>query len=480
MRERTKIVATLGPSCDSPDMITQLIQSGVNVFRLNFSHGDHKTHGEYIQRIRSVSETLKSPVAIMMDLQGPKIRTGPLNKGEPVTLVPEQTFVITTRNVPGDKNCVGTSWSSLPNDVANGDRILVSDGLIELRVEQVIDSDIHCMVVTGGTLSERQGINLPGVTLTAPALTDKDKEDLVFGLKQGIDYVALSFVRCQEDVVDVKNIAAGLGLNPQVIAKIERPEGIDRFPEILEVSDGIMIARGDLGVEILPEKVPLVQKQIIAAANRAGKPVITATQMLDSMIRNPRPTRAEASDVANAIIDGSDAVMLSGETATGKYPLESVRMMARIAPVIETGVSRGDKIKLPGWNIPVVSNQADAIADAACNLADKEAVCAIVVLTRSGDTARYISRRRPAVPIVALTPDRDVYRRLALVWGVNPLLTAFPEHMEEIENKIFYFADHVGFAGKGDTVLLVGGHPLREQHSTNFIKILTIKSAESS
>ncbi len=479
MMERTKIVATLGPSCDSPEMITKLIQNGVDVFRLNFSHGNHKSHAEYIKRIRQISDQFESPVAIMMDLQGPKIRTGPLVDGQPVTLLPEQPFVITTRPVPGDRRCVGTSWPTLPNDVTSGDRILVSDGLIELRVEKVLDSDIHCTVTTGGILSERQGINLPGVTLTAPALTAKDKDDLVFGLKQGVDYVALSFVRCPEDVLELKSIAAEMNLHPPVIAKIERPEAIDRFPEILDVSDGIMVARGDLGVEILPEKVPLVQKQIIAAANQAGKPVITATQMLDSMIRNPRPTRAETSDVANAIIDGSDAVMLSGETATGKYPLESVRMMARIAPVVETGVSRGDQIKLPGWNISAVDDQADAIADAACSLAEKQAFRAIVVMTRSGDSARYISRRRPAIPIYALTPNKDVYRHLALVWGVKPFLTTFPKHMEGIENKVFYYAEHCGFAALDDTVLLVGGHPPGEKHPTNFIKILTVNRAET-
>ena len=473
--ERTKIIATLGPACDSPAMIRLLIRSGVDVFRLNFSHGTHDIHADYIRRIREAADELELPIAILMDLQGPKIRTGPLAGGEPVTLVPGQFFTITSRDVPGDATCVGTSYAALPKDVASGDRILISDGLIELRVEHTDGTDVNCSVVTGGTLSQRQGINLPGTALTAPALTEKDHRDLIFGLKQGIDYVALSFVRSASDIREARAIAADMGLNPPIIAKIERPEALKHFPEILAEADGIMVARGDLGVEISPERVPLVQKQMIAAANWTGKPVITATQMLDSMIRNPRPTRAEASDVANAILDGTDAVMLSGETATGRYPLESVQMLARIAPIVETGVQRGDRIRLPDWDIPVIRDRSDAIADAACSLAAQDAVRAIIVFTQSGFTARLISRRRPATPVYALTPHPAVYRQLALVWGVDPVLTGFSDHLLDLELEVFRIAGKLGFARPGESVLLVGGHPLPAREPTNFLKILTIE-----
>jgi pyruvate kinase len=477
--ERTKIVATLGPACDTTEMIRRLINEGVDVFRLNFSHGDHATHARNIRRIRSVADKIQRPVAVLMDLQGPKIRTGPLADGEPVTLFQGQPFMLTTRSISGDARGVSTTYADLPRDVRPGDRILISDGLIELRVERVENTDVYCEVVTGGTLTQRQGINLPGTVLTAPAITEKDRDDLVFGLKLVIDYVALSFVRSAQDVDQLRKLTNATGVNPFIIAKIERPEALDCFPEILRAADGIMIARGDLGVEISPEQVPLVQKQMIAAANLAGKPVITATQMLDSMIRNPRPTRAETSDVANAIIDGTDAVMLSGETATGRYPIEAVRMMARIAPVVEAGVSRGDRIVLPGWDVPEIRDRNDAIAEAACSLAERDGIRAIVVFTQSGLTARLVSRRRPATPVYALTPDPRVYRQLALVWGITPLITRFPEHLESLEKQVFIAAKKLKFAAPGDVVLLVGGHPLPAKEPTNFIKIVTVENIKT-
>ena len=472
---RTKIVATLGPACDSPESIRKLISKGVDVFRLNFSHGSHSIHGQYIRRIRTAADELKMPVAVLMDLQGPKIRTGPLENGDPVTLLPGQQFIVTTREISGNSKAVSTSWKSLPADVVKGDRLLVSDGLIELLVDKIVDTDIYCTIITGGTLSQRQGINMPGVTLTTPALTPKDKKDLVFGLGQGVDYVALSFVRSPDDVAEVRSIAAELGVNVPVIAKIERPEALECFDEILAAADGIMVARGDLGVEISPERVPLVQKQIITASNLAGKPVITATQMLDSMIRNPRPTRAETSDVANAIIDGTDAVMLSGETATGKYPMKAVEMMARIAPGAEAAVRCKNETPLPGWEIALEHSGSEAVADAACRLADHDNIRAIVVLTQSGFTARLIARRRPQTRVYALTPDRHVYHRLALVWGIRPVYTAFTDRLEALEEKIHAAAVTHGFAKPGDLVLLVGGHPLPAREPTNFLKVLTIE-----
>jgi len=471
---RTKIVITLGPSCDSPETITALIQNGVNVFRLNFSHGTHQSHKNYFQLIRNISDKLDLPIAILMDLQGPKIRTGLLKNGLPVTLVHGQPFIITTRVLKGDNTIVSSTWKSLSQDVKPGDRLLVSDGLIELKVERIDGPDVHCSVITGGFLSERQGINLPGVNLTAPALTEKDKKDLEFGLKLGVDYVALSFVRSANDLLEVKSIVSKLGFKTPVIAKIERPEALDNFPEILDIADGIMVARGDLGVEISPENVPLVQKQIIDAANQAGKPVITATQMLDSMIRNPRPTRAEASDVANAIIDGTDAVMLSGETATGKYPLKSVQMLTKIAPGAETIVSSDIKFAHSKWNLDTKNTISRSIADFACKLAETEMVKAILVLTQTGSTARLIACRRPQTGIFALTPNRDVYRQLALVWGVQPILTPFRDNLEILEEQIHQTVALYNIASEDDFVLLVGGHPLAAHGPTNFLKLLKI------
>ena len=477
---RTKIVTTLGPSCDSHDLIKKLVLCGVDVFRLNFSHGTHESHGRYIHKIRSISEQLNLPVAILMDLQGPKIRTGPLVDGKPVMLLTGHSFTVTTRDIIGNNRTVSTSWKKLADDVKIGDRLLVSDGLIELLVDSVDGPDVHCSIVTGGTLSERQGINMPGVRLTAPALTEKDKNDLVFGLKHGVDYVALSFVRSADDIKEVKTIALELGLTTPVIAKIERPEALDQFPAILKAADGIMVARGDLGVEVSLEKVPLIQKQIIAAANQAGKPVITATQMLDSMIRNPRPTRAEASDVANAIIDGTDAVMLSGETATGKYPVESVEMLARIAPNAEAIIRSGQSIPLPGWSVASAYTSSEAVADVACDLAAQESVKAIVVLTQSGFTGRLIARRRPQTHIFALTPNQSVYRQLALIWGIRPVLTPFNDSLEELEQQIHHIAKQYGFAVPKEIVLLVGGHPLPARGHTNFLKLLTIEPVRNS
>lgn len=473
---RTKIVATLGPACDSPESISKLIQAGVDIFRLNFSHGSHEIHRQYIRRIRTAASNLSAPVGILMDLQGPKIRTGPLSGGKPVSLLPGNDFVVTTRSVDGDARMVSTSWSQLPTQVSKGDRLLVSDGLIELLINSVNETDIHCTIITGGTLSQRQGINLPGVRLSVAALTEKDRNDLKFGLGQGIDFVALSFVRASDDIQEVKQIMESSGQNAPVIAKIERPEALENFPDILNAADGIMVARGDLGVEISPEKVPLVQKQIIAAANRVGKPVITATQMLDSMIRNPRPTRAETSDVANAIIDGTDAVMLSGETATGKHPIEAVKMMARIAPNAETVVQSDHPIPLQkGWLIAPVRTPSEAIADAACSLADNESVRAIVLLTQSGLTAQLISARRPKTRIYALTPNKNVYHQLALVWGVRPVHMSFAPRLEQLEKRIHAAAKKHGFAEAGELVLIVGGHPLPAREPTNFLKLLTIE-----
>ncbi|MBN1295266.1 pyruvate kinase [bacterium] len=487
---RTKIVATLGPACDSPEMIRRMINAGVTVFRLNFSHGSQEMHQEYIGRIRSAERDLGEPVAIMMDLQGPKIRTGPLANGEPVRLLPGHPFTITTREVIGSDRCVGTSYSALPGDVKKGDRLLVSDGLIELKVEEIQGSDIHCTVRVGGILSQRQGINLPGVPLTAPSLTEKDMLDLAFGVNAGVDFVAISFVRSPDCIIEARAMAAAQGKAPWIIAKIERPEALAAFRDIVSAADGIMVARGDLGVEISAERVPIVQKQLIAIANSAGKPVITATQMLDSMIRNPRPTRAEVSDVANAIIDGTDAVMLSGETATGCYPLEAVQMLARIAPLAESHIPlhsrvdpQGSLFSISRQPVPSTSlaslESSTAIAEAACALSRADFIRAIVVFTQSGLTARLISRERPDIPIIALTPDSAVYRQMALVWGVRPMLIPFDPLLDILEKKISLLAAERGLAQPGQQVVMVGGHPLPAKEPTNFLKILTVSTVET-
>ncbi|MEI8167014.1 MAG: pyruvate kinase, partial [Chloroflexales bacterium] len=434
---RTKIVATLGPSTNTPERISALIRAGMNVARLNFSHGTHAEHAARLAMVRRASDEAGKHIAVIQDLQGPKIRTGPLAGGLPVELVAGQRFFLSIEPVIGTAERVATTYQALPHDVRPRDRILLSDGLIELVVTARTTSEVETEVVHGGRLKEHQGINLPGVRVSAPAATAKDIEDLHFGLEQGVDYVALSFVRKASDILEVKEIIRRAGKSTPVIAKIERPEALDVLPEILAAADAVMVARGDLGVEMPPERVPLVQKQIIVAANKALIPVITATQMLESMIQNPRPTRAEASDVANAIIDGSDAVMLSGETAAGAYPIEAVQMMALIADAIEgVGAHTGAEVAAPRWAIPEVQSTPRAIADAACTIARAQPVRAIAVLTQSGSSARLVSHYRPQVPIIAVCPGEETARRTALYWGVAPLLIQVEDRLEDLQRQI--------------------------------------------
>jgi pyruvate kinase len=471
---RTKIVATLGPATNTPERIDGLIRAGMNVARMNFSHGSHSDHAARIAMIRRAATEAGKIIGILQDLQGPKIRTGSLESGTPVELVAGQQFIITNQHVVGTAERVGTTYAALPQDVRPRDRILLSDGLIELVVISRNDSEVETEVVHGGRLKEHQGINLPGVRVSAPAATEKDITDLHFGLEQGVDYVALSFVRRAKDIVEVKDIIKRAGKDTPVIAKIERPEALEVLPEILAVSDGIMVARGDLGVEMPPERVPLVQKQIIDAANRALIPVITATQMLESMIQNPRPTRAEASDVANAIIDGSDAVMLSGETAAGAYPIEAVQMMALIADAIE-GSGRHNDVGSPRWAIPEVHSTPRAIADAACTIARSLPVRAIAVLTQSGSSARLVSHYRPSVPIIAFTPNDEVARRSALYWGVTACMTHVEDRLDELEKQIQFLLRDKGYVQRGDLVVLTGGHPIYRYGPTNFLKVVEVE-----
>ncbi len=412
----TKIVATLGPATSEEGVLTALIRAGVNVVRLNFSHGTHDEHAVSCAMVRRIAESLGRSVAVMQDLQGPKIRTGTLVGGVPVMLRDDATFRITTEQIEGTASRVSTTYQDLPMDVQPGDRILLDDGRIELRVAAVEDTDVVTTVVHGGLLREHKGINLPGVRVSAPALTEKDLADLAFGVALGVDYVALSFVRTPHDLRLARAALKRLNATTPLIAKIEKPEALDDLPGIIDAADGVMVARGDLGVELTPERVPSAQKRIIRLANERGKVVITATQMLESMTTNPEPTRAEASDVYNAILDGTDAVMLSGETAIGAYPVQTVQMMQRIAAQAE--------ITLPDWQIRSIRSRqtaSRAIAEAAVRLACDVRACALVVITRSGYTARLVSSLRPPMPILVLTEDVAVYHNLALWWGLQPL-----------------------------------------------------------
>lgn len=481
---RTKIVCTIGPATNSEEQIERLMRAGMNVARLNFSHGTQQDHALVIERVRSISARLGYSIALLQDLQGPKIRTGALQGAQPVRLVDGAKVTITTRDVLGTADLISTTYKALPNDVKVGDRILLDDGLLELRVLSYDETDVVCEVVHGGLLKEHKGINLPGVAVSAPALTEKDRDDLKFGVMHGVDFVALSFVRRPEDVREAKQLirqhqlelagkktAAPLVPIP-LIAKLEKPEAIAHLDEILEAVDGVMVARGDLGVEMAPEKVPLIQKRIIARCNDLGLPVITATQMLESMIINPSPTRAETSDVANSILDGTDAVMLSAETATGAYPIEAVQMMVRIALETEAGnkTARQPQCKR--------LTQAHAVSHAARALSEEASVQAIVVFTRSGNSAHLISKDRPRTPILAYTPSERVYHQLALWWGVWPYYIALQGTTEELIAVVDQRLRDDKLVQRGENVVIMGGLPIASQARTNFVKLQRVGGGE--
>lgn len=463
---RTKILATLGPASDSSERIEQLILAGADGFRLNFSHGNHDYFRPLVQRIREASKKIGKPVAILQDLQGPKIRTGKLADGKPVHLIPGSRFVITTRKIDGNAMIVSTSYLGLPHDVKAGDRILVDDGAIELKVLNVQDNEVETEVMTGGMLNEKQGINLPGVNVSAPSLTDKDQTDALFGMELSVDYVALSFVR---SAVDIQKLRAVLGnSDSRIIAKIEKPEAVNNLAEILEASDGVMVARGDLGVELPAERIPLLQKMIIEHANRNEKLVITATEMLESMVDHARPTRAEASDVANAILDGTDVLMLSQETATGLYPEKAVKTMAAIASFTESDedVFRNTERLRPQHLV----NFTHAIVHSARRAAEVMKTKAILVFTQSGYTAELLSCQRPPCTIFAFTPHTRTLQLLSLVWGVYPLtidLLSDPNEMvHHAEKKLL----ETKLMERGETVVIVTGtQPARG--ATNIMKM---------
>jgi pyruvate kinase len=446
-------------------MIERLMESGVDVMRLNFSHGSNDEKERLIATIRQASQRCGKSVAILADLQGPKIRTGRMENGA-IQLLKGAPIDIVTEEVLGTPALISTVYEALPRDVTPGSRILLDDGLIELKVQSVSGGRVHCTVVEGGVLKDLKGINLPGVAVSSPSLTAKDRNDLEFCLQRGVDYIALSFVRKSSDVDEVKRIIFEHDLQIPVVAKIEKPEALRNFNGILKAADAVMVARGDLGVEISAERVPLIQKKIIQACNAAGKPVITATQMLESMISHPRPTRAETSDVANAILDGTDAVMLSGETASGQFPVEAVRTMAKVALDVE----RSGLWRMPSPPAARSGNIAEAVAEAACHAASALKAKAIAVFTQSGSTAALIAKFRPRLPIIAFTAVPAVERRLALHWGVKTVPIGSLEDAEQQIQRVEETLLPTGFR-KGDVVVITMGVPIEARGSTNLMKV---------
>lgn len=473
-RRRTKIVATLGPASSNPEVIVRLMEVGVNVFRLNFSHGTREIHKNNIDLIRNESERLGYPVGVLQDLQGPKIRTATFAKGK-VTLEPDQPFDLTCDDdSPGDEMRVGVTYHDLYSDVKVGDMLLLDDGRLSLRVTGVKNETIQTEVVLGGTLSNNKGINIPGADLSIPALTDKDVEDLLYGAELDVDWVAMSFVRSRDDLLLARHYLARAGSRAKLMAKIEKPSAVDRFDEILREVDGIMVARGDLGVEMPPERVPLIQKRLIRACVEAGKPVVTATQMLESMITNPTPTRAEASDVANAIFDGTDAVMLSAETAVGEYPAEAVKMMDRIAHSVETdaGYQRNMREHYPTPE----DTTADAVSLGACQMAFNLSARVIVTFTSSGTTAMRVSRNRPAAPILAITPNERASRQMSVVWGVSPIFSDEIHNTDEMVEVATRAIHRAGAGVEGERFVITAGVPFGMRGTTNLIRVERIRS----
>jgi len=469
---RAKIVCTIGPASNSPAVLEHLVRSGMNVARLNFSHATHEEHAANIRAIREISDREGRAVAILQDLAGIKLRLGDVAAGS-VRLEAGARFTLTNRAVPGDAHEASVDYPDLPKSVRPGDKLLLSDGDIELEAVETNDQDIVCRVISGGVISSHKGINLPTRSIDAPSLTEKDRKDLAFGIAQGVDFVALSFVRQAGNVTDARGFIESRGASIPLIAKIEKHEALKNIDGILAASDGIMVARGDLGVETPLQHVPLLQKMLIAKANRAGKPVITATQMLRSMVDCPRPTRAEAADVANAILDGTDAVMLSEETASGRYPVESLDMMVRIAEDAETAFPYDvwrERITSTG-----VQSLQEAVADAACTLADDMEAAAIVACTQSGSAARLVARHRPRQPILALTPLPETCLRLSLVWGVAPIRIDPSRSTDELMDRVPGIAVATGHVKTGDRIVITAGIPVGVSGSTNTIKASVVE-----
>src|ERR1700726_273700 len=467
LQRRAKIICTIGPACHTEAGMCDLLRLGMDVARLNFSHGSHEDHARNIERLRLAAEKENRTVCILQDLQGPKIRTGRLERHEPVLLESGATVIITPRDLAGTPTRISTTFPDLAREVTTGARILLRDGLIELRVRTIRGSDVVCDILNGGMLGEHQGINLPGTALSIPAMTEKDRKDLEFGLKHGVDAVALSFVRSAADVTMVRQIIIAHGSDTPLIEKLEKPQAVDHLEEILEAADGVMVARGDLGVEMAPEKVPVIQKNVIRRASAWRKPVITATQMLESMIENPRPTRAEVSDVANAILDGTDAVMLSAETASGQYPRESVSIMSRI--VVEAECNMGDFVQIRRRRAHRGLSVAETICESIAQAAEDLPMGAIAVFTESGNTARMISKYRPPAVIYAFTHVASVARRTHLFWGVQPMRCHQALSAEQMVNVAERDLLRHGLLKPGDVLGVVAG-TRQSSGSTNLMR----------
>ncbi|QJA07437.1 pyruvate kinase [Romboutsia sp. CE17] len=469
--KRTKIVCTLGPASEKEETLRELIKNGLNVCRMNFSHGSHEEHKGRIDLVKKVREELGQPTAILLDTKGPEIRTGQFEAPE-VLLEEGQTFTITMKDVMGNKEMCTVSYKGLAKDVEPGNTILIDDGLVGLKVKEVNGDDIVCIVENSGIVKNHKGVNVPGVKVNLPAITEKDRSDIEFGIEQGIDFIAASFVRKVSDVLAIREILEeNNATDIKIISKIENQEGVDNLDEIIAVSDGIMVARGDLGVEIPTEEIPVVQKLMIKKCNEAGKPVITATQMLDSMMRNPRPTRAEVTDVANAIYDGTDAIMLSGETAAGKYPVEAVKTMATIAKRTEETINYNENLRDKALS---AANVTDAISYATCTTAIDLNAKAILSATSSGHTARMVSKFRPQCPIVATTDNERVMRQLSLTWGVLPTISSNGKNTDEVIDNAINAGKEKNYLAEGDLVVITAGVPVATSGTTNLIKVETI------
>ena len=474
---KTKIICTLGPAVDSEEMLRQLIRSGMNAARFNFSHGTHESHLAMLQKLKTVRDNMGRPIATILDTKGPEIRIRSFTNG-PVELTVGAEFTLTTRDVPGDETIVSVTYNNLHNELKVGSTVLIDDGLIGLKVTEIKDQDIHCVVESGGPLSNNKSINLPGVNIQLPALTEKDKDDIRFGVENDFDYIAASFVRKASDVAEIREVLHECGGDDvRIIAKIENQEGVDNLDAIIEASDAVMVARGDLGVEIPAHMVPVLQKQMIRKCLNAGKPVIIATQMLDSMIRNPRATRAEVSDVANAVFDGASCLMLSGETASGKYPIEALQCMVQVATEAEANINYWGRFRSNRITPEPTINTA--ITHSCCMTAMDLHAKAILAATQSGHTARMIARFRPACPIAAMTVTEKVRRQLALVWGVYPYLTGSVDSTDRLFSLCTECAWKERLVEEGDTVVVTAGVPIGQSGSTNLIKAQIITNPDA-
>ncbi len=468
--KKTKIVCTLGPATDS--IIKELIETGMNVARFNFSHGTHEEHLQRVNTVKTIREELQKPVSLLLDTRGPEIRVKKF-ENDKVIIKADQTFTLTTEDITGNEERVSITYKNLPNDVTKGDTILIDDGLIELKVVHISDTEIDCDVLNGGQISNNKGVNVPGVTIGLPFVSEQDKKDIIFGIKNEFDYIAASFTRSSNDIKDLKKVLDDNNDKViQIISKIENRDGVNNIDDILRVSDGIMVARGDMGVEIPFEELPAIQKNIISKCNLAGKPVITATQMLDSMIRNPRPTRAEITDVANAIYDGTSAIMLSGETSIGKYPLEAVETMRILSEETEKDIDYVNRFSKQ--YLSPSRNVTNAISHATCSSAHLLGASAIISLSKSGHSARMVSKYRPASPIIALTTSIRAYNQLALSWGVFPVFTETKNTTDELFAQAIRETERTGIVKSGDLIVMTGGLPVGMSGTTNTMKIHVI------